>query len=113
MSLARIANEPIEIIPFDDDAEDEYGNPQSSWSEAKVRKSTGWLEQVGERENTDDRNTQVTEWLLVISDPETELGGRDRVRINGVTYEVIGPPNAQHTPRGRHHLEAKLRLVDG
>lgn len=113
MSLARLANQEVEILPFDEGATDEYNNPTPTWPEENVRKTTGWLEQIGERENTDDRNTQITEWTLVIADPDAELGGRDRVRIDGITYEVIGPPRGPRTPRGRHHLEVRLRHVDG
>lgn len=45
--------------------------------------------------------------------PDTPLDGSDRVRVEGKTYEVIGPPRAQPGLAGDpHHLVATLRLLE-
>jgi hypothetical protein len=91
---------------------DAYGN--SSWAETGRTRTKCYLEQLpGGREITIDRQTQIAEALLVLPGG-TGLEGSDHVEVDGVTYEVLGPPNRVHVPgSGEHHVEANLRAVTG
>jgi hypothetical protein len=43
----------------------------------------------------------------------TVITARDRVVIDGVTYEVDGQPRNVWTPRGSHHVRVNLTAVAG
>lgn len=71
-----------------------------------------WLEQ-----RTADRTEIVagaaaesSGWVLTCG-PDVDLEAQDQVTVDGVEYEVAGPPWKAHTPRGPHHLEARLRRI--
>lgn len=44
--------------------------------------------------------------------PTSVITARATVEIDGDHYEVDGQPVPMHTPRGVHHLEVRVRLVD-
>lgn len=91
-------------------AKDEYGDPTATTVTAT--KVDCWLHQVARTEHGDNNNVQDQRWALYVP-PGTILNGSDRVTVEGVTYEVEGPPWPAHNPRLRRvtHIEATLRRV--
>lgn len=112
MSLPRLQTQPVVVEAWSDGAVDAYGNPvRAKTSEREV---DGYLEQTDAVEVQVDRDTFVSNWLLVlpVQDP---ISGGDRVRYGSATYEVIGLPSHPWNPRKRAEgqTEARLRLVTG
>lgn len=91
---------------------DAYGDTQLDWTTPVGTLTQGWLAQQTSTEVVDGRNTTVSELVLTLP-AGTAINARDRVRVDGVVYEIIDEPLAAWTPRGEHHIEAKLRLVTG
>lgn len=111
MSFARLLSRTATVIPVTTGPGlDEYGNPVEVVA-AGVN-YPAWLEQTASEERTEDRDTQLADWLLVLP-AGAVVDGNDRVQVEGKTFEVVGPPARVHTPRGEHHVEARLRSVSG
>lgn len=72
----------------------------------------GWMQQQGQSETTGDRDLRVSSWRL-FSDSTPGLDALARIEWDGRTFEVVGQPNHLASPRGYHHTEADLRLVEG
>lgn len=72
----------------------------------------GWITQAGSSEARGDREAQTSTWTLVLPS-DVPIAATDRVVWQGVTFEVDGAPNLARTPRGAHHTEVPLRVVDG
>lgn len=106
MSFARLRSRAVEVIPVAQTGTDEYGNPVEVESAPVLYQ--GYLEQTTAVEVTTDRDTQKADWLLVLPEGAV-IDGTDRVQVDGQVFEVVGPPARVHTPRGEHHVEARLR----
>ncbi|WP_327162107.1 hypothetical protein [Streptomyces zaomyceticus] len=97
---------------------DRYGNTVADWTASTRADVAGWLQQNTGREDTDQRDAQIGEWLLICN-PVTTAGGpltvhgRDRVHWNGAQFEVIGPPGPAYVPTELHHYEIRLKTVEG
>jgi hypothetical protein len=92
---------------------DRYGASVKDWGAATTTVTTGWLAQASALEVNDlGREGQESFWTLTLPEGTDILGG-DRVTVDSTTYEVDGPPNHAWTPRGEHHVEARLKLVEG
>jgi hypothetical protein len=89
-----------------------YGDTVKDWDAATETTAKGWVSQRSASEDLDHRNAEVSTWVLFV-DPDVAVTADDRVEWEGLTFEVDGPVLPAHTPRGRHHLEVPLRLVDG
>ena len=91
---------------------DGYGDSQPNWTGATETTAPGWLAQSSSSENRDGRNSTSTTLGLFLP-AGTVITAHNRVRIDGVIYEVVGAPVSAWTPRGEHHLEVPLELVAG
>lgn len=95
---------------------DAYGDEALGYPDADSSQAVpALLQQTAAQEVTTGRDTQVSDWLLFLL-PEVSITGDSRVfRISdGVTFEVLGPPNVLTHPRkGPHHIEARLRTFQG
>lgn len=91
---------------------DRYGNESTDWSAAASWATKGWLARADQSEDQDGRDALISGWVLRLP-VGTDITGRDRVRVDGTTYELDGPPNRPWTPRGEHHVRCRLRLVEG
>jgi len=90
-----------------------YGDATKDWVTATETETVGWISRRSESEDrTNGREAQVSEWVLYL-DEDADIQGGDRVVWGTTTFEVDGPPNPARTPRGEHHVEANLRLVEG
>lgn len=93
---------------------DSYGNEQPR-SFVADPPTVGYLEQVVASELLTGQSTQDSTHLLVLP-PGTLVGSHDQVEVDGVSYEVVAPPSRPHHPHtgpGEHHVEVRLRLVEG
>lgn len=97
---------------------DRYGNEVDDWSASTRAPVQGWMQQNTGTEDTEQRNAQIGEWLLLCNpwttdgDPLT-VHGADRVHWNGAVFEVIGPPGPAYEPAALHHYEIRLKTVEG
>ncbi len=113
MSLARLANQQLTHLAHTTGAKDAHGNPAEMWVDTGTP-VYGWLEQTDGTEVTTRRNTQMSDWLLVLRDATVVPSGRDRVADpSGRTFEVVGPPAIVRNRRGNHHVEARLVHIEG
>lgn len=92
---------------------DDYGNDTLDYGSGATRTTiSAWLQQDRRSEPlSDGRDPLVQRWLLVTN--HEDVRGRDRLEWDGTVWEVEGPPEPAYTPRGRHHTEATLRIVEG
>lgn len=111
MSLATLMVRTVDVITAGSRT-DAYGDTQPDWAAATEAHTTGWLAQQTSTENLDGRNSTSTTLVLTLP-AATAITARDRVRIDGVVYELIGAPLSAWTPRGEHHIEAELGSVVG
>lgn len=110
MSLRALLSQTVIVLRYSDTAEtDGYGNLVPGWT--SPRQYPGRLEPQAGSEVTTGSSVQVSDWKLYLP-PEAVIEGRDRVQADGVTYEVVGPPARRRTPRGDHHVEVRLQVVD-
>lgn len=88
---------------------DDYGNPGVTTTTTTALCE---LQQVTRNEDTVDSDQQSQDWVLFL-EPAADLEGSDRVAVDAVSYEVIGPPWAARNPRTgvTTHIEAQVRRV--
>ena len=89
-----------------------YGDAVKDWTTATSTPAKGWVARTGQQEVNDGREAQVSEWKCFLP-ADAAVTGHDRVTWDGITFEVDGPPVPAWTPRGEHHIEVPLRVVDG
>ena len=111
MTLANLLAERVVIEHRTAGAANRYGVPvdtvTSTTTDVPAR-----LEQTDSLEVEVGETTVVSTWRIYLPADQT-IGPRDRV-INsaGVEFEVVGVPDVKSTPRGPHHIEARLRFVE-
>jgi len=96
---------------------DRYGNVTKDWTNATRSDVKGWVARSSSNEVTDaGREAQVSDWVAYLP-VGTVITGGARVEWSPIgdplVFEVVGPPLPAMTPRGLHHLEAQLRVVEG
>lgn len=93
-------------------AQDRYGNPTLDYGAAAARTAIkAWIDQASADEATPDGRTEVIGgWKVITND---DLAANDRLEWNSVTYDLDGPAWPVYTPVGQHHIEARLRRVEG
>lgn len=93
---------------------DAYGDTATSWATPTSVAVKGWLAQLEETEPSGPGRALVTVVRDVLRLPiGTPITAGNRVVIDGITYDVDGPPRRVWTPRGAHHLRVNLRAVEG
>ena len=109
----------ITHVDPDSASPDAYGNPGEATT---ITYADCEIQQAQRNEDTADRDTQAEDWVLFLAPTgedeggyliETELEGSDRVEVDEIAYEVIGPPWQVRNPRTEvvTHIEARLRRV--
>jgi hypothetical protein len=96
---------------------DNYGTTWDYGTAATRVGLTGWLQQDQRSEVfADARDSIQQRWLLMTN--YLDIDANDRIEwpdhpAGAVIFTVDGPPEPVSTPRGRNHLEANLRIVEG
>lgn len=88
------------------------GDPVPDWDAAVRVDSKVWVESVQAGEDTDLRDLSSGRFRLFF-DPSAVVKHEDRVEVNGVVYEIVGPPLQRYAVRGLHHLEMQAFVVVG
>lgn len=112
MSLTNLMTRDVTVVrPAS--TTNRYHNAVADWDNATETATKGWIAQSSSSEPTSaGRDPEVTFWHLYLP-VGTDIVAADRVVVDDVTYEVVGPPNRAHTPLAEHHVEATVRLVAG
>jgi head-tail adaptor len=97
---------------------DRYGNETTDWAGATQAHVWAWLQQNTGREDTDQRDAQIGEWLMICNPVDADgapvtVYGADRVHWGDLLFEVIGPPGPAYEPTALHHYEIRLKSVEG
>lgn len=113
--LARLLTQPLAIHhrgPTEPPTTDKYGNEITVETDTVL--VNGYVEQTEAQEMTVDRQTYMSDWLVVLP-AEAVISGRDWVSHGDRTLEIIGSPAKPWNPRTRsvHHIEARAREVVG
>jgi hypothetical protein len=91
-------------------AVDRYNQP--TWVETTTTGVECYIEQTDTREITNGRTTGIASHLGVFPSG-TGIDDSDKVVLDDVTYEVLGPPWSVWEPgAGESHIEANLRVVE-
>jgi hypothetical protein len=117
---------PDDVLPHLVDVEhpgsttDRYGDTVADWSPGATTRAevAAWLQQNTSAEDTDQRDAQVGEWLMICNPVDTSgqpltVHGSARVHWGELRFEVIGPPGPAFTPAEFHHYEIRLKSVEG
>ena len=94
-------------------ATDRYNDTTYDYGAGAARTSIkAWIDQASASEETPNGRDVITGgWKLITN--HTDLDALDRIEWDGATYELDGPAWPVHTPAGLHHVEARLRRVEG
>jgi hypothetical protein len=92
---------------------DRYGSTVYDYGAAATRTTfKAWIDQASAAEETPNgRDTITGGWKLITN--HTGLDALDRIEWAGAAYDLDGPAWPVHTPAGLHHLEARLKRVEG
>lgn len=83
------------------------------WLTATTVTSKAWVSQRSASEDDVTRLMgQTSDWIVYLP-PTTVVSSGDRIIWEGSLFDIVGKPNPAWTPRGLHHYEADLRLVEG
>lgn len=108
MSLALLLSQTATVVHVESGTVDRYGDA-TSVETSRVHYAAR-VEQAASTETTEGRDTIVSDWRLYLP-PDAVIGASDRVECSGNVFEVVGAPDAVRSPRGVHHIEARLRYV--
>lgn len=92
---------------------DRYDNTVYDYGAAATRTAIkAWIDQASASETSPDGRNPITGgWKLITN--HTDLDANDHIEWDSAAYELDGPAWPVHTPVGLHHLEARLRRVEG
>lgn len=111
MSLATLLSRDVMILTGTATT-DRYNDTVLDWSAPTSRSAKAWFAQQDTSDDHEHRNAKITEGTVTF-EVSAALAADERVVIDDTTYEVVGTPNVARTPRGPHHIEARLRVVLG
>lgn len=90
---------PVEVLPYLGTLDDEYGNEQPSFAPPEERYVFGWAPAGGVEVNT--FRHAVTADLSVYAPADFTVRPKDRMRVDGKTYDVQGDvEDYNHGPFG-------------
>ncbi|MEV3855054.1 hypothetical protein AB0J38_12095 [Streptomyces sp. NPDC050095] len=97
---------------------DRYGNEVDDWTASARVPVQAWMQQNTGAEDTDQRNAQIGEWLMLCNPVDAAgapltVRGEARVHWQALAFEVIGPPGPAYEPGELHHYEIRLKAVEG
>jgi hypothetical protein len=100
---------PCTIRHYSGSTVDDYGNPVNT--EASTVTTTCWLDPARSFENTSGQETYTQDWTLYLP-AGTLIDASDKVEVDGVAYEILGPPRRFTKPPTtvEHHVEVDVRV---
>lgn len=92
---------------------DRYNNTVYDYGPAATRTSIAvWIDQLAADDLVSNGRTPITGgWKLITN--HLNVDADDRVEWDAETFELDGPAWPVYTPAGVHHIEARLRRVEG
>lgn len=92
----------------------EFNDSIRDWDSATIVSTTnGWVPpEIQFYEINKDREHYYDEIRLYLL-PNVDLLYTDRCIMEEDTYQVLGRPSKAFTPLGNHHLEVRLRVIQG
>jgi hypothetical protein len=110
VSLAALLTQTVTVRTIAAGAPDRYGVPGETVTlETEVQAR---VEQTDSLEISVGELTIVSDWRAYF-EADVVLAHRDQiVDAYGRTFEVVGAPDIEETPRGPHHVKARLRYVE-
>lgn len=91
-----------------------YGTSWDYGSSATRSTITGWIEQNNRSESfAGARDLIDQDWTLFTNHADVDANDRVEWPASTKAFTVHGPPEPVHSPRGRHHTQATLRIVEG
>ena len=110
MSFARMLTQTATITDTPKGTADDEGN----WVPGAAETSTQPCRlQDGVSEEVFVGADRIIADALLFLGPNAAITGRSEVTVDAKRYQVVGRPAEMRTPLGIHHLEVKLRRVDG
>lgn len=110
MSFDTLLTQTVTVTTRTTGAVDDYGNPTESWGNPVEYRAR--LEHSDSAEAQGDQLVVTSRYLLILPADATISAGSRVEDEDGNTFEVDGPPIKQRTPRGVHHIEARLTLSE-
>lgn len=113
MDIRRLLNVPCTIHTVTESTADAYGDPTLATSNTSA---LCWVDRRGNLGDGGEQAGEVnwqTDTLDLYLDAGTAIAGDDRVTVNGLLYEVIGPPHEHTHPRTADgvYVSAVIRRV--
>ncbi len=99
MLVRRLLRQKVTALSVTQDGPpDEMGDPTERITATSTFRGYAW--QVARSDETVNTDIQDEEWRLVLDKRSTgKVAGADRVRIEGIDFEVDGPPWPARNPR--------------
>ncbi len=110
MSLASLLAELVTIQTTGPSGTDRYNQPIVGVT-VTTNNVPARLEQTVSAEVTVGESTVVSDWKIFLLPGAVISSGSRIVDAAARTFEVVGAPSIERTPRGPHHIEARLRFV--
>lgn len=107
MSVRRLLTQTV-TVRRPDQTTDAEGNVTSTWA---ATTHNGRVEPASTFEVADDRVVTTSEWRLFLP-PDVDVSSDDQVDADGQRFDVVGRAAVMRTPRGPHHVEVRLRIVE-
>lgn len=105
----------IEVLPYVSGPADSHGNTTEGWADPITYEVYGWAPPADSTEPEESGRYAVVTTLEVFAPPGVQVAPRDRVRVDGITYEVVGEPSDYtHGPFGwQPGIRIELTRVQG
>jgi hypothetical protein len=111
MSLASMLTELVAIQTIGVTGTDRYNQPITGVT-ATATDRPARLEQTESIEVTVGEATVISDWRIFFFPDEIITSTSRVVNSSGRIFEVVGTPSIERTPRGPHHIEARLRFIE-
>ena len=109
MDPTPLMTQPATLAHAADGPPDIYNDPTTTYTPQAVRV---WMHQTQRDEQTVRGQIESETWAVYLP-PTITVGPADRLTVDGVTYELVGPPWRAFHPRLRRvtHIEATVRVT--
>lgn len=109
MSLEALMVHTLRVYNREAGSTGRYGDEVPTFDDGIVVK--GWVAASAATEQATDRETRLSEYDVALP-ADTPVDGTSRIEYENRMHEVVGRPRTAHTPRGAHHIELVMRIVE-